>query len=175
MNTCPKCGNPIEETAPHCKICGKKIENKESTSKQQELLTRIGKFIHWERRLWYIFAILYILPTAGNIIIGFMFLSAGTITGEVRSATTLAISYFLTGIFGIVATVLMLKSASKATKCLNSLYTDCGLTVGRYSRVSLIVLGALFCPIAMIFIIINFTIIRNNEELLQKIWENQHN
>ena len=56
---------------------------------------------------------------------------------------------------------------------MNSLYTDCEETVKRCSSVGMIVFGALFNTVAMIFIIINFVNVKNNEKILKEIKYNQ--
>lgn len=61
----------------------------------------------------------------------------------------------------------------KVDRYMNTLYTDCGPVVERCSSVGMIVFGALFNTVAMIFIIINFINVKSNKQTLEDIKRNQ--
>lgn len=69
--------------------------------------------------------------------------------------------------------IISFKMIAKVDFYMNSLYTDCEETVKRCSSVGMIVFGALFNTVAMIFIIINFVNVKNNEKILKEIKYNQ--
>lgn len=69
--------------------------------------------------------------------------------------------------------IICFKMIGKVDFYINSLYTDCEETVKRCSSVGMIVFGALFNPVAMIFIIINFCNVKNKESILKEIKYNQ--
>lgn len=79
------------------------------------------------------------------------------------------IYYFFMGITFLPIAIVNLVMAKKVKKYRNKLYTDCTDAVNHATSVSSIVLGAIFNQYALIAIIINFILTKQNKEVFDKI------
>ncbi len=81
--------------------------------------------------------------------------------------------YFGMGLAFLPIAIVNLVMAKKVGKYRDKLYTDCTDAVNHATSVGSIVLGALFNEYALIAIIINFILTKNNKELFDSIKANQ--
>ncbi len=123
---------------------------------QQALLDNIYARLKNERLCWKIF--------------GFVWL------GYAALFTVLAFAAFpiiLYNLLFVPFAIISFKMIGKVDYYMNTLYTDCTPTVDRCGSVGMIVFGAFFNTVAMIFIIINFVNVKSNEKTLRDIKRNQ--
>lgn len=171
MKTCLSCNQPIEETATYCPYCGQKQETVEVSSapsdEREKALYVFRRNLRHERKCWSIFGGVWL----GFCIFffGFSLLYLALAVGLKAPALAAFSPIFLiyTLIFLPLA-IISLVMSQKITGYLNQLEIDPNPAVERCGGVWLIVMGALFNEIALIFIILNFIHVKRNKDLLLK-------
>lgn len=131
-------------------------ESSSTKEEQQALLDNIYARLKNERLCWKIFGFVWIGYIALFTILGF-------IVPEL----------FVYVVLFAPLIIINFKMIGKVDYYMNTLYTDCEPVVKRCSSVGMIVFGALFNTVAMIFIIINFVNVKSNEKTLKDIKQNQ--
>ncbi len=124
---------------------------------QQACLDNIYARLRNERLCWKIFGFVWIGYAALFTILAF-------------AISPMIIYAILFAPLAVISFVMV----SKVNNYMNSLYTDCEPAVTRCSSVGMIVFGAFFNTVAMIFIIINFVNVKTNEKTLKDIKHNQN-
>lgn len=128
--------------------------NKEA---QQALLDNIYLRLKHERLCWKIFGFVWLGYAALFTIIGFF----------------APVVFLYVALMYVPLGIINFKMIGKVDYYMNTLYTDCEPVVKRCSSVGMIVFGAIFNTIAMIFIIINFVNVKSNADTLREIKHNQ--
>ncbi len=139
------------------------VNAEESTStkeEQQALLDNIYARLRNERLCWKIF---------GFVWLGYAILF--TLLAIIGFPETFP--FFVYTIMFVPFTIISFTMVKKVDYYMKTLYTDCEPVVKRCSSIGMIVFGALFNTIAMIFIIINFVNVKSNEKTLNDIKHNQ--
>lgn len=124
---------------------------------QQACLDNIYARLKNERLCWKIFGFVWIGYSALFTILGFV----------------APVLFLYIVLMWLPMAIICFKMIGKVDYYINSLYTDCSHTVTRCSSIGMIVFGALFNTVAMIFIIINFVNVKTNEKILKDIKHNQ--
>ncbi|MBQ8000613.1 MAG: zinc-ribbon domain-containing protein [Ruminococcus sp.] len=127
---------------------------------QQALLDNIYARLINERLCWKIFGFVWI-----GYVAMFTFLA---IVGAPEALPLLVYAI----VFAPLA-IISFKMIGKVDYYMRTLYTDCAPVVERCSSVGMIVFGAIFNTVAMIFIIINFVNVTSNKKILEDIKRNQ--
>lgn len=127
---------------------------------QQALLDNIYARLRNERLCWKIFGFVWMGYAIFFGLFGLILLSENP-------------AFLVMPIMYIPLSVISFKMIGKVDYYMKTLYTDCAPVVKRCSSVGMIVFGAIFNTIAMIFIIINFVNVTSNKKVLQDIKHNQ--
>ncbi len=128
-----------------------------SKEAQQALLDNIYLRLKHERLCWKIFGFVWLGYAALFTIIGFF----------------APVVFLYVALMYVPLGIINFKMIGKVDYYMNTLYTDCEPVVKRCSSVGMIVFGALFNTVAMIFIIINFVNVKSNADTLREIKYNQ--
>lgn len=198
MNFCPNCGQQLDSDHRFCTNCGAGIAAEPETvepaapvqeaavpafvepacsvttearpaqimpaeadadelAREKACLDSFHHFLRKEKLMWKIVGILF-LVLCGLMVLGglFSFGDGGWI-------------YLLEGILYLPIGIICLCMIRRVDYYLNTLYTDAKPMVKRCGSVGMIILGAMFNTLAMIFIIVNFVRVKNNAALLQNI------
>ncbi|MBO5247725.1 MAG: hypothetical protein J6B54_00295 [Clostridia bacterium] len=186
MKTCPFCNQSIEESDIFCPHCGQKQETQQTAApaqsdereqvqttasvqsdEREKALYIFRRNLRHERKCWSIFGGVYL----GFSIFFFAFsllylvLAVGLKTAALAAVFPV---FFLYGILILPIAIIGLVMSSKITGYLNELETNPNPAVERSGSVWLIVMGALFNNIALIFIILNFIHVKTHKEQLQQ-------
>ncbi len=168
MKFCQQCNTQMEDTASFCPYCGQRSDTApaENDARAKARYTFRRNLRH-ERKCWSIYGGVWL----GFCIFFFAFslLYAALSIGLKEPALVIFFPvFFLYALLFLPFAIINLVMSSKITGYLNALETDPNPAVDRCGGVWLIVMGALFNNIAMIFIILNFIHVKTNKELLTK-------
>lgn len=184
MKYCSACGNNIDDNAAFCGYCGKPTYNRAGDrALQEECLHTLYHRLCTERRVWRIFAFVFLGFTVSFFVPGLLFLCdliLGSLIGEVLDIANgdifpvMGIVYFIyaRSVF-LPICIINFVVVSKLNYYVATYYGDVGPTVERCGNPGAIVLGALCNSIALIFIIINFVYIKRNADVFAQIRANQ--
>ncbi len=184
MKTCPICGNESQDAALFCPQCGAAFsapapsESAERATAgsgmlRSDALRLMYRRLNAERIWWMVGGIIAAAAIVWLVIISFVIgeLGAGS-TAHVGGSTPIGADFFglTVAVYCVIVyapiCVINFVMMSKAKRYRDLVFSDTETVVTRCSGVGMIVLGALFNTIAMIFIIINFTSARRNRALL---------
>lgn len=181
MIRCSSCGNDIPDTSTFCGICGAPVNNVDvGIYKEKECLDNFYRFLKYERLSWKIGAIvsfvcaglfgvigllLTVVSGAGmSAIMGIEYITDVPGTGI---AAIMGIEYMVMGVFYLPSAIVNLKMIGKTEHYMSIVYNDVNSVTERCGNAGMIVLGAFFNTVAMIFIIINFTRTKTNRAEIQ--------
>ncbi|MGN0452447.1 MAG: hypothetical protein ACI4GZ_01445 [Ruminococcus sp.] len=139
---------------------------------QQKCLNSLNLHLKHERLCWRISSFVFLAFTAMFVGIGMLMILAGIVSGEFAPAV-MGIWYIIVSTVYIPITVVGFIMVKKVDGYRSKLYTDAGPAIERSSSVGMIVFGAIFNTIAMVFIILAFVLVKSNRETFDEIKRNQ--
>ncbi len=168
MKVCTHCNSQIEDNASFCPYCGQRSDTMPvEDSAQSKALYTFRRNLRHERKCWSIFGGVWL----GFCIFFFAFGLLYLVLGIGMEEPVLAAFFPVFSLYGLIflpMAIINLVMSKKITGYLNQLETDPAPAVERCGGIWLIVMGALFNNIALIFIILNFIHVKTNKELLLK-------
>lgn len=182
MKYCTHCGQVMPDGAPVCGRCGYgAAENgaapppppRYDAAADRAVLDQVRVGLRHERTAWKVGGILCIVSTALFLLLSVMFfMLSRDLPYHSSDAILLRFYAILYGVASLVAyipcIVVCFVMVSKCSRYLNNFSGNPGAAVQRCGSPGLIVLGALFNTIAMIFIIINLSRCKSNREALER-------
>ena len=173
MKTCPICGNESQDAARFCPQCGAAFSASVPSASTERALRLMYRRLNTERIWWMVGGIIAAAAIVWLVIASFVIgkLGAGS-TAHVGGSTPIDAGFFgLTiAVYCVFAyapvCIINFVMMAKAKRYRDLVFSDTETVVARCSGAGMIVLGALFNTIAMIFIIMNFTSARQNRALL---------
>ena len=174
MNMCSRCGNPVQENLLYCPFCGGHlIEGPSAITMQHRALNVLHGNLKAERLCWRIIGGIYF----GFFILCFsFFLLFLALRRYYISAIGVQNTYTALFLFGLVSVVFLTLSCIHIgtgriiARRMEEVYNNCGKTIDRGEKVSLIIKGVLLNPFATIFILLNFAFIQNRKHLLKQTY-----
>ncbi len=176
MKYCAQCGKELHDDANFCVYCGAS-SNPETANyaEEKEFLDTTHRFLKYERICWNIFGI-FSLVMSGIFLLFTVLVLAGASGMVIDAETEAAFGLGLVSVMMMIYCLLFvpfavigLVCASRIKRYMNELYTDIRATAERCSSIGLIVLGAFFNNLAMIFYIINFARFKSNKKIVERI------
>ena len=170
MKFCNRCGNPLASEAAFCSACGSPVTTPvDSFTREREVLNTMDRMLKYERLAWKI---------AGHCFlwIGVTLSSMGLLLLSLDSAATTFLGLLYSMVFAFVyipVGIIGLKAAENAQQYRDQLYFDVRPAAQRCGSVGMIVFSAFFNTIAMVFIIINFVHVKNNQSVINRIAAHQ--
>ena len=190
MKYCTKCGAQLSDDSNFCHACGAQegsvpaqtityTQNCDD-SEQKSFLDSFFNMLRWERNFWMISAIIYLVGTVMFVLCSIMFLAIGKhLPVELMSNEDITLIfgagfYFFFALFAYLPiTIINFVMTKKVRKYRDMVNHDLETVVNRCGNVGIIVLGALFNQLALIFIIINFVRVKANKKLIEQIINKQ--
>lgn len=184
MKTCPICGNESQDAARFCPQCGTAFSASVPSASTERAAAGSGilrsdalrlmyRRLNTERIWWMVGGIIAAAAIVWLVIASFVIgeLGAGS-TAHVGGGTPIGAGFFglTVAVYCVFAyapvCIINFVMMAKAKRYRDLVFSDTEAVVARCSGAGMIVLGALFNTIAMIFIIMNFTSARRNRALL---------
>ena len=188
MKFCNNCGKELIEGTSFCPECGAPVVNEATTDasaddfairQEKDCLDNFHRFLRYERTAWRVGAIVMLVVKILFIFLGSLIASIGAIDmgydtpADEFMFATMGVMYILCGLLYLPIVIINFVMVSKTKSYMSTLYNDVSPTVSRCGSVGMIVLGAFFNTIAMIFIIINFVRVKNNKYILDRAAKRQ--
>lgn len=183
MKYCANCGREIEDLVMFCPNCGTPADEAkaEQTAIYEEkiCLDSFHRFFRYERTAWKAFAIVWLVLSLLFIILGAVIAGSGAMDFGPNSPAdeialgTVGITYIMMGVMYLPIAIINFVMVGKAKYYMDTLYNDVRPTVTRCNSVGMIVFGAMFNTIAMIFIIINFARAKGDRFILGRVVKRQ--
>lgn len=168
MKVCAYCNNQMEDTASFCPYCGQKSDSAPvENDVRAKAFHAFRRNLRHERKCWSIFGGVWLGFCIFYAAFSFLYLILGFGMKEPVIALFSPVFFLYTILFLPIA-IINLVMSGKITGYLNQLETNPAPAVERCGGVWLIVMGALFNNIALIFIILNFVHVKTHRELLTK-------
>lgn len=180
MKYCAQCGKELQDDVQFCVYCGASA-NPEATNfaEEKDFLDTTHRFLKYERICWNIFGIFSLVMSAIFLLFTLLMLAGASglvIDAETEAAFGLGIVSVMMVVYCLLFVpfaVIGLVCASRIKRYMNEMYTDIRATADRCNSIGLIVLGAFFNNIAMIFYIINFARFKSNKKVVERIIHRQ--
>lgn len=184
---CPNCGNPTDDKATYVQSAPTGAQNDpRDPALQDECMRSLYNHLRHEKTAWKVCGIVLTVLCALLIFIGIVMTVSGIGSAVInepysydyqyRSADIYAVGAVSGGvvllIYGILfapVAVIDLIMIGKTQRYIDSLYKDCGEAVTRCGSVGMIVFGAFFNTIALIFIIINFVKVKSHRAVFEEV------
>lgn len=174
MKTCWRCHTSNGDGAGYCASCGADLSTG-VLAEEQRFLDDCRISLRHERRALRIFGIVFIVFCAITLaVMPLIFIS-------VRNAYITAFALILAELYLFVYFAMFLAigivnlvSASRTGKAIDAVYTDLSAVNKRNGSAKRIVFAVFFNTIAMIFIIINFSRLKKNSALVERIIAKQN-
>lgn len=184
---CPNCGNPTDDKATYIQSAPTGAQNDpRDPALQDECMRSLYNHLRHEKTAWKVCGIVLTVSCALLIFIGIVLTVSGIGSAVINepysydyqysSADVYAVGAVSGGavllIYGILfapVAVIDLIMIGKTQRYIDSLYKDCGEAVTRCGSVGMIVFGALFNEIALIFIIINFVKVKRYRAVFDEV------
>jgi len=167
MKFCNNCGKELIDGTLFCPECGAPVREEYgedfAIKQEKECLDTFHRFLRYERTAWRILGILLVVFSILHIS-----LAINGTSESVGLDVFMDIIYLSTGIVNLYM-------ARKVNLYMNTLYNDVDPIIERYKGAGIIVLGAFFNELAMIFIIINFARAKSNKYILRRASRRQRN
>lgn len=148
-----------------------------SIAQEKEQLDFMYKFLKFERIAWKVGGIVITVLAGLFAFLGLIFLivSADSYGYREDFYLSMGLTYFFMGILYVPIGIVGFKMVGKVEEYMNMLYYDAAPVVQRCTSVGMIVLGAFFNTIAMVFIIVNFAKTKSNLPTFQRAIDRQRN
>ena len=179
MRLCNNCGKELIEGTLFCPECGAPVMNETDADtstddfaikQEKECLDNFHRLFRYERTAWKIFAIFWLIFAGFVLFFGIAFSALAVNTTELLFV---GVTYIFMGLMYLPLSIISFCMIGKVKYYLNTVYNDVRPTIVRCNSVGMIVLGALFNPIAMIFIIINFCRAKGSKHILERAAKRQ--
>lgn len=171
MIHCNNCGHEIPDTDRFCSVCGSPVGAIPvapapviGIEQEKECLDDFHRFLKYERLCWKIFGIVWLVLSCAIFSIGFIMLLASMAE---EFLVGMGFTYMLISLMYLPLAIINLKMVKKAENYMNIVYNDVTPVAERCGNAGMIVLGAIFNEIAMVFIIINFVRVKNNKAIIE--------
>lgn len=175
MATCIHCNSTVRDNKSFCSICGKPaLSPKEFAESKKQHLNTVIRTMQRERIAWWVSFIVSLL-TVVSLLILFDGAPYGSFTVEMMGSQAMEYSYNF-------AQLILLQSLNcfvsigmilTTSYFLATLPTDCRKGIRRAGNAFYIVLGALFNPLALIYIILNYIFVKSNPAIFHQIGKGQ--
>ena len=186
MRYCTNCGNAIPNEASFCGVCGTPAavsQNQYDYDEEKAFLDYTHRFLRYERLAWKIFGVVFLIVSLVFLGVGILCLFDSLISGEGAdniysyayfSTSVLMSAYLLMyGIMFLPVAIVCTKMVKKVEWYMSGMYTDVRPTATRNASVGMIVFGAIFNTIAMVFYIINFANTKSKGAVIDRIIRRQ--
>ena len=173
FNYCPSCGGATIEQDDFVNLDAQSEKN--YYNEEQECLDNFYKFFKWERLMWKIGGIVFLVCSIIIFLCSIIIIAALSSVSQPELGFGLGYFYLMLGIIYLPIAIINLKMVKKAEYYMNTLYTDARPMVTRCQSIGMIVFAAFFSNLALIFIIVNFVRAKTNDKVLQRIIRNQLN
>lgn len=172
MKTCQHCNQSVEDSVSFCPYCGQKQEPlepsaPEHTNEKEKAFYIFRRNLRHERKCWSIVGKVWVGICIFFAALALLLLTVA-VAAEEPALLAMSMAYFIYPLIFLPITIINLVMAKKITAYLENLESDPNSAVDRCGGVWLIVLGALFNEISLIFIIMNFVHVKTNKALLIK-------
>ncbi len=184
MKTCTNCGTALTEQAAFCPTCGLAVPATEpvaapvmataAPNPQEVALNLMQRMFKYERLAWKIGAIVWLVYGAFFGLFSLLYGFIGLV-GMIEDPEMGGMMFFM-GIYFSVFVALFasvgvynLMMVKRASHYMNTAHLDVRGALTRAGSVGMIVLGAMFNTVAMVFIIINFVNAKTNGHALQNL------
>ena len=168
MKYCTQCGTALADEARFCSGCGTGIDME---AEKQECIENFRKFLKWERFGWRLIGIILLVCSLVILTIGLGIVAAGGMTGYSYRVdmAVVGIMYAIPGLLYLPLAIVNLVMAKRAGEYREDLDVNPKYVIDRCGSVGLIVLGAIFNSLALVFIIINFVRAKNCRHIIEKL------
>ena len=193
MKFCTVCGAKLSDDAKFCHNCGgtqqstnevytTEIYNDAEAQEDKECLDNFYTFLKWERFGWKLSAILFLIATIIFAMIGLIALAGGAVAFSESDFNSMPATFsvgigflylFLSLILYLPVTIINFSMSKRTKNYMNLVYTDIEAVEERCSNIGIIILGAFFNTLALIFIIINFVRTKTNKRIIERIKNKQ--
>lgn len=193
MKFCNVCGAKLSDDAKFCHNCGgtQQSTNEVYTTgsysdaeaqEDKECLDNLYTFLKWERFGWKLSAILLLVATIIFVLIGLIALAGGAVASSESDFNSMPATFsfgigfmylFLSLILYLPLTIINFSMSKRTKNYMNLVYTDIEAVEERCSNIGIIILGAFFNTLALIFIIINFVRTKTNKRIIERIKNKQ--
>lgn len=178
MKYCGYCGRVMADNDQFCANCGATaiptpdaVPEDMQIAEERAFLNYLYKFFKFERLMWKIFGIVFLVCFGIFFVFGLIFLFAGFGTGEAAFAFGSVMYVLAASITYLPVAIINFIMVSKTERYMNTLLSeDVRPAITRAGSVGMIVFGALFNTVAMIFIIINFAKVKGNPQIVSRIF-----
>lgn len=169
MKYCVKCGTALADDAQFCSGCGTAAGNTEA--EKTECIEDFRKFLKWERFSWRLFGIIFLVYGILVLTLGMIIVMAGGMTGYSYRLDMGVIGgvYVFAGLLVLSIAIVNLVMAKRAGEYREDLDHAPKYVIDRCGSVGLIVLGAFFNTLALVFIIINFVRTKTCKHIIEKL------
>lgn len=193
MKFCTVCGAKLSDDAKFCHNCGGTQQstnevyttgsyNDAEAQEDKECLDNFYTFLKWERFGWKLSAILFLIATIIFAMIGLIALAGGAVAFSESDFNSMPATFsfgigflylFLSLILYLPVTIINFSMSKRTKNYMNLVYTDMEAVEERCSNIGIIILGAFFNTLALIFIIINFVRTKTNKRIIERIKNKQ--
>ena len=179
MKFCNNCGKELLEGTLFCPECGAPVMNETDADtstddfaikQEKECLDNFHRLFRYERTAWKIFAIVWLAFAGFLLLFGTIFAAASVSLSEF---VAVGVMYIFMGLMYLPIAIVGFCMMGKVKYYINTVYNDVRPTIVRCNSIGMIVLGAIFNPIAMIFIIINFCRAKGSNYILERAAKRQ--
>lgn len=169
MKYCSNCGTVLANDAHFCSGCGAAAMNFEA--EKRECIEDFRKILKWERFGWRLFGIIFLVCSLLVLTGAMAIIMAGGMTGYSYRVDMGIIGglYLLVGLTYLAIAIANLVMAKRAGEYRENLDYEPKFVIDRCGSVGLIVLGAIFNPLALVFIIINFVRTKTCKHIIEKL------
>lgn len=158
----------MEDTAQFCPYCGSKSEESQQQSVERaKAFYTFRRNLRHERKSWKIFGGVWLGVSIATCFFPLIFLLMGFALQE-PAFLLMGFIYFIYPLCFLPPAIVSLIMGKKITGYLDNLDTDPNPAVDRCGGVWLIVMGALFNNLALVFIIMNFIHVKTYRHLLKQ-------
>lgn len=188
MSFCTYCGSQLESNNNFCQSCGKPANNVQNnsvpavsvqsgyTAEEQKCLDDFAGFLKWERFCYKLFGIIYLITLIAAGAMALLFIlpdlliySDYAFYSIYPSLSFMCFWYIAITIMYIPIVVINFSLKNRTKRYMDIAHTDIKAVEERCGNVGMIVVSAIFCQPAAVFVIINFVRTKTNKNLIDSI------